>query len=203
MNFFYSLFTAIGFCAIVFPAQAAMLSLAQISDYFNGLKTLSADFTQINSDGSSARGKLLIWRPGRMRFEYEFPLANLVLASSGQLAIFDNKSNQPPIQYPLGRTPLKVILQRTVNFQAAKMVTGHSYDGKFTRVVTQDPYHPEYGVVDLIFSDAPIRLQEWVLTDDTGSQTVLKLGTQIQGLPLTKRMFSISAEIAARGIGKN
>ena len=203
MNKIYNLLAILGLCALTLPAHSAMLSLAQISEYFNGLKTLKSDFTQINNDGSTVGGTLFIWRPGRMRFEYDPPLANLVLASSGQLAIFDNKSNQPPTQYPLVRTPLKVILQRNVNLGSARMVTGHSYDGTFTRVKTQDPDHPEYGMVDLVFSDAPIKLREWLLVDDMGNETRLKLGVQVEGLPLPHRLFSIGAEINDRSLAQN
>ena len=71
------------------PAQAEKLSLDAISSYINGLKTAEAEFRQINADGSTSSGRVLIERPGRMRFEYAPPDLTLVLASAGQVAIFD------------------------------------------------------------------------------------------------------------------
>ena len=47
---------------------AAPLSLADISRYLNGLTAASADFTQINADGSVETGRLYLRKPGRARF---------------------------------------------------------------------------------------------------------------------------------------
>jgi hypothetical protein len=51
-----------------------------ISAYLNGLTTVEADFTQVNSDGTISTGKIYIKRPGRVRFEYGPPDRSLVIA---------------------------------------------------------------------------------------------------------------------------
>ena len=95
------------FClALAFPALAEKLSLNEISAYLNSIQTATADFTQINDDGSIVKGRIYIQRPGRVRFEYAPPEKSLVMAGSGTVAVFDAKSNQPPEQYPLTKTPL-------------------------------------------------------------------------------------------------
>ena len=124
-------------------ALAEKLPLDTLSKYLNGLTTAEADFTQVNSDGSVSTGKIFIKRPGRVRFEYAPPDKSLVLASAGQVAVFDGKSNQAPEQYPLKRTPLNLILADNVNLARAKMVVGHKSDATSTSVVAQDPEHPE------------------------------------------------------------
>lgn len=93
-------------------SAAEKLSLNEISKYLNALKSAKGAFTQINDDGTISTGTIYIRRPGRARFEYNPPDEALVVAGGGQLAIFDNKSNQPPEQYPLKRTPLNLILRK-------------------------------------------------------------------------------------------
>jgi outer membrane lipoprotein-sorting protein len=93
-------------------AMAEKLSLAGISTYLQGLKTLEAQFTQINSDQSISTGRLYLHRPGRARFEYNPPDQALVIAGGGAVAIFDLKTGQLPDQFPLKRTPLWVGAQR-------------------------------------------------------------------------------------------
>ena len=98
------------------PALADKLSLNAISQYLNGIQTATTDFTQVNDDGSLSTGKLSIKRPGRMRFDYNAPEKLLVMAGGGQVGIFDGKSNVKTAErYPLARTPLNLILERTVN----------------------------------------------------------------------------------------
>ncbi|PTW51565.1 MULTISPECIES: LolA family protein [Rhodovulum] len=176
------------------PVLADPIPLSSLSAYLNSFETAQADFTQINADGSISTGVLSIKRPGRARFEYAPPDKALVMAGGGQVAVFDEKSNQPPEQYPLKRTPLNLILERQVDLGRARMVVGHEEDGSSTRVVAQDPEHPEYGTITLVFTNEPIELRQWIVTDETGSQTTVVLGELKTGMPLGARLFNIIQE---------
>ncbi|HEY6918956.1 MAG TPA: outer membrane lipoprotein carrier protein LolA [Tabrizicola sp.] len=182
-----------------FPAAAEKIPLATLSAYLNSLTTAEADFTQVNSDGSISTGKIYINRPGRVRFEYAPPDRSLVIAGGQQVAIFDAKSNQPPEQYPLKRTPLNLILAKDIDLGRAKMVVGHSDDGTSTRVTAQDPENPEYGTIELVFTDNPVELRQWVITDDLGQQTTVILGEMNKGGKMKASLFDITAETAKRG----
>ena len=184
--------------ALAFPAMADKIPLKDLSGYLNSLSTAEADFTQINADGTIATGKLFIKRPGRARFEYAPPDKSLVLAGGGQVAIFDAKSNQPPEQYPLKRTPLNLILAENIDLARAKMVVGHVEDGTSTRVKAQDPDNPEYGSIELVFTANPVELRQWVITDDVGSQTTVILGDMVKGATFPASLFSITSEADKR-----
>lgn len=185
---------------LALPATAAKLSLAELSQYLNSLGTVEGEFTQINPDGTLATGTIRISRPGKVRFEYAPPDRTLVLADGQVVAVFDPKSNQPPEQYPLRRTPLSVILAPTVDLGKARMVVAHVEDGPATRVTAQDPDHPEYGRIDLVFTANPTELRQWVITDDGGNQTTMVLGEMRKGARLAARLFDIDAEAQARGV---
>lgn len=200
MNRRTAILAPLAFLALGTPALADKLSLKALSSYLNGLATLEADFTQVNADGSVSTGRIFIKRPGRVRFEYAPPDKSLVLASAGQVAIFDGKSNTPPEQYPLTKTPLNLILAENVNLGQAKMVVGHRADGTSTRVTAQDPKHPEYGTIELVFTDNPVELRQWIITDDLGQQTTVILGAMKKGANYGTRLFSIQAELTKRGL---
>ena len=178
------------------PAAATPLSLAELSRYLNGLTTAETSFTQVNADGTISTGTLYIQRPGRMRFEYAPPDSNLVLASAGAVAVFDVKSNQPPEQYPLRRTPLNLILAPQIDLGRAHMVTGRREDGPATVITAQDPEHPDYGTIQLVFTADPVELRQWVVTDDTGAQTTVILGKLVKGKSYPDSLFSISLTAA-------
>jgi len=182
----------------VLPAVAEKLSLGEISRYLNGLTTLEAEFTQINADQTISTGRILIHRPGRARFEYAPPDESLVIAGGQQLAVFDGKSNTGPEQYPLRETPLNLILERNVDLARSGMVVGHAYDGTATTVTAQDPDHPEYGNIQLMFTADPVELRQWVITDNGGAQTTVILGELETGMRFNTATFSIAAEISKR-----
>lgn len=179
--------------AMASGARAQQISLNEISRYLNSFQSAQSAFTQINPDGSVSTGTLYIKRPGRVRFEYDPPEQSLVLAGGGSVAIFDPRSNQNPERYPLSQTPLKIILQQNVDLSRANMVTGHTTDGPATIVTAQDPEHPEYGSIQLKFTGNPTELRQWVITDDTGTQTTVVLDSMSTGVGINDTLFNIQA----------
>jgi len=177
--------------ALASPAAADRLSLSQISSYFNGFRTAQGEFTQINDDGTISTGRLYIKRPGRVRFEYDPPESTLVVADGDTVGIVDPKSNTSPEGYPLHRTPLKIILSNKVDLSAERMVTGHASDGKTTTIRAQDPKNPEYGSIELVFTDNPVELRQWVINDNAGSRTTVVLGDLKTGMRLANDRFVI------------
>jgi outer membrane lipoprotein-sorting protein len=177
------------------PATAAELSLNAISDYLNAMTTAKAPFTQVNDDGTLSTGTLYIKRPGRLRFEYDPPEDLLVMAGGGTIGIFDGKANRGKAErYPLSETPLNLILERRVDLGRRNMVVGRSYDGTATTVIAQDPDHPEYGRIALKFTDNPVELRQWIVTDGQGATTTVILGGLRPAGELSSFLFNIKNE---------
>lgn len=198
MSLRLALLAPLALAAFLRPAVAEPIPLSDLSAYLNGLGTAEAAFTQINADGSKATGKVYIRRPGRVRFEYAPPDSTLVLASGGQVAIFDGKSNQPPEQYPLKKTPLNLILAEKVDLGRARMVTGVTEEGGTTRVRAEDPENPEYGSIELVFTANPVELRQWVIRDEAGYETTVILGEMTKGGTLPASLFNIASEAQTR-----
>ena len=176
-------------------ARAQEIPLDRISDYLNSITTAEAKFRQKNDDGSISTGKLTMHRPGRMHFDYDDPLDVLVLASAGQIGIFDGSSNLKQAErYPLNQTPLNLILERNVDLANRRMVRQHSFDGKDTSVIVQDPKRRELGYIDLKFADNPMRLVGWRTVDGGGVTTLLRFTDLKLGGQYPPQMFSINQE---------
>lgn len=191
---------ALTLAALPVPALAQPIPLAELSAYFNGFRTAEASFTQINPDGTLATGRLMIHRPGRVRFEYDPPERNLVLAAAGSVNVFDHRGNAGPSVYPLNRTPLNLILADRVDLNRARMVVRHFAEGPTTSVVAQDPDNPDYGQIRLVFSAEPVELRQWVVTDDLGRETTVILGQLQLGGDLSSALFDVERELTARGV---
>lgn len=183
--------------ALAAPALAQQLSLDEISAYLNGFSTGQGGFTQINADGTISTGTIWIKRPGRIRFEYAPPDEAMFIAGGGQVAIFDPRSNEGPERFPLNQTPLSIILEENVDLGRRNMVTGHTSDGTTTTVTAQDPDHPEYGSIQLVFTANPVELRQWLVVDDTGTATTVILNDVATGMNIGDRQFNIQAEMDA------
>lgn len=193
-----SIIAAAVFTLYASAVSAQQLSLSQISAYLNQLQTAQGGFTQINEDGTLFTGQIFIKRPGRIRFEYNPPSESMVMASGGQLAIFDARSNTGPERYPLNQTPLSIILAPNVDLERARMVTNVVSDGTATTVTAQDPDNPQYGNIQMVFTANPVELRQWIVTDDLGVETTVILNDLISGGALRDILFNIRAEIRNR-----
>lgn len=177
------------------PALAQRIPLDRISEYLNTLTIAESPFTQVGDDGSILTGRIIIRRPGRLRFEYDPPNETLVIASAGTIGIFDPNSNvRNAERYPLRRTPLKLILEKDVDLARRSMVVGHDFDGTATTVMAQDPEAPELGRLEMKFTDNPVELRQWVVIDGAGSTTTVILSglTARESVPFG--IFDIDAE---------
>ena len=86
--------------------------------YLTNFDTLESDFIQINNDGETNTGKILITRPGKIRIQYnENPL--LIISDGKRLATI-NKSIQNITYYNLKDIPVSLLLYK--NFEKEKIL---------------------------------------------------------------------------------
>ena len=175
-----------------FPAVAEKLSIAEIENYLRALDTAEARFEQINSDQSRSKGTLYLDRPGKARFEYDAPAKAKVIVSQKTVVVFDGRSNQAPEQYPLSKTPLKLVLSKRVKLAGSNQIVSHKYDAGLTKLTLMDPKTPKAGKVELRFSDAPAALTSWVITDQFGERTAVELSQMKTGMKLSSRLFDLN-----------
>ena len=180
------------------PVAAEKISLNEISSYFNAMTTAEAQFLQITDTGETSTGRLFIRRPGRIRFEYDPPEATLVVVGGGQVAVFDPKSRDEPLRFPLRHSPLNLVLEREVDLAQRDMVVAHFEVESQTAVTLQDPENPDYGFIQLIFNDNPVQLHQWVVQDNSGGQTHIILDSLTEGGKLSNILFNIQHEMRKR-----
>ena len=180
-------------CFMTHPSFAEKISLSNISDYINGLKMVEADFEQVNSDGSIDAGKLYIRRPGKMRLEYEAPNNALVIAGAGSVAIFDDKTKNGPTIFPLKKTPLNLLLKKDVNLMENKMISEHTEKNENTFIVVQDPERLSQGKIEMVFSNQPILLESWTITNQSNQKTKIMLNNLHEVARIPLYLFNITA----------
>jgi len=180
------------------PVRAEKISLSNLSSYLESIKKVSGSFTQINSDKTVSTGRIFLFRPGRMRMEYKTPDNSLVIVGGSQIAVFDSKSNTHPRVFPLRKTPLKILLEKKINLKTSDIIIRHEEVENSTVVVLQDPKLSSYGSLKLVFTDHPVTLREWVITNEMSDQTVLKFKHFINQPNMSSNKFNISLEIDNR-----
>lgn len=167
-----------------------MRDLARISNYLNGITTLEGDFVQVGPDGQLSEGQFYLRRPGRLRFEYEPPNPALVVADGFWVGVYDTRMNTLD-RYPLGNTPLELLLRERVDLRAEGAVQSIERGEGVIRVKAIEPDKPDRGSITMIFADNPLELRQWVVVDSQGLTTTVALSEMRTNVQLDPNLFFI------------
>lgn len=156
--------------------------------YLNALKTLSGDFTQTNSKGSTVTGTIQISRPGKMRLTYNSPSSLLIVANGKWLITKDTESDQ--VDYvSLDKTPAAFILRPHIRFSGDVEITNVVPKGELTEISLIRKEEPDAGYITLVFQDNPIALKEWSVIDAQGVETRVTLSNLKSNVQLPADLF--------------
>ena len=164
--------------AIVLAAPAAAsdsADMAKLKAHIGGVHTMTANFTQIDSRGRSSAGKMILERPGKVRFEYGS--GDLLLVANGKtLTLIDYQVGQKS-SWPLNRTPLGVLLSSSPDLKGRAQIVPSS-NSNVVSVRARDP--SQYGSLTLVFmrsGSAPggLQLYGWTAIDGQNRRTTVKL----------------------------
>ena len=166
--------------------------LDSISTYLRGVENLEGGFLQIGPDGSLAEGKFYLRRPGRLRFEYSPPAKLLVVADGTWVAVQDGFS--PVQRYPLGSTPLGLLLDKKPDLADGARVLGIEHEPGLLRVTLADGSGKAPGKITLVFDQPVLALRQWIVTDAQGLETTVALRSVQSGVRADNALFVLKDE---------
>jgi outer membrane lipoprotein-sorting protein len=184
------------------PLSAADQALvSQAEAYLNDQKGLTANFLQVAADGSTRTGKAWLERPGKMRFEYDPPDKQLLVAGFGLLVYYDPDLNQTT-NIPLGSTPLGILLAKHVDLTSGNVtVTAVSRQPGEDDITLIRRGKAAQGSLMLVFGTDPLELRQWVVTDAQGKQTRVSLYDIVPGGPYPDSLFQQNSDTSPIGDG--
>lgn len=163
-------------------------ALSRISAYLNSLHAVKARFVQVGPNGGVRTGTAILQRPGKMRFQYDKPDQQLVVAGFGLLVYHDPKLNQTT-NIPLSATPLGILLAKHVTLSGAVTVTNVSTPPGEIEATLVRTGKAAQGHLTLIFSTDPLTLRQWRVTDAQGRTTQVTLYNLHKIKPLPNKAF--------------
>ena len=172
---------------VLTPADQTLIS--QVETYLNKQTGLTANFLQVAADGSTRTGKAWLERPGKMRFEYDPPDKQLLVAGFGLLVYYDPQLDQTT-NIPLGSTPLGILLAEHVNLTSAGVVvTNMQVQPGEDDITLIRKDKAGAGSLTLVFGTNPLELRQWVVVDAQGRQTRVSLYDVVPGGPYPDSLF--------------
>lgn len=169
-------------------SDAEKADLKRISAYLNTIKSVQGRFLQVGGDGKQEQGDFYLKKPGRIRFEYQKPNPNLVIADGSTVAV-QNAALHTTDRYPLTNSPLQLLLSDNIDLASDKRIAAVKHEPGALSMTARDTM----GRITLSFADsgAGLELRQWDVVDAQGSHTTIVVNEMREAADIPPRLFVI------------
>lgn len=177
------------FCAPAGAGQALPPSVQKAQEYLQTLSTAQARFLQTAQDGSQVLGTFYLNRPGKLRFEYDPPVQDFVVADGAFIFFYDGQMKEQS-NAPIGQTLADFLLRRDLRLDGDIKVSNVASNGGLLQITLVQAEDPGAGSLTLGFEENPMKLKKWRVTDATGNITEIELFQMQTGIALAGDLFT-------------
>ena len=182
------------------PQETAALNA--ISAKLGAVTTMNGEFVQFGPTGDRSEGKFFLERPGKVLFQYDPPTPISVI-SDGKSVLIHDKNLQTYDIWPLSKTPLKFLLDSTLDLAASERVESVTVEPDLVRVVVVDDSRFGGGRLTLFFDAVTNELRQWTVTDEQGLETTVAIYNVEVGNELSQKIFRIDYSAATNSRREN
>lgn len=174
-------------------AQTAT-ELSKIENYLNNMKTLTADFVQMASNGTNSEGKIYIEKPSKIRMEYAEPTSVLIVGN-GDYVVFNDKELDQVTNIDYEDIPATMILSNTIKIGDNSLrVIDYYKDSGMTSITLEYAKSKDVGPITLVFSNSPFELKQWKIIDPQNVEVTLSLYNTETDQKLDANLFKFTKE---------
>ncbi|MEE2996256.1 MAG: outer membrane lipoprotein carrier protein LolA [Pseudomonadota bacterium] len=162
--------------------------IARVEKYLNSVESLRSKFIQLSSGGRFAEGNIYIERPKKMRLEYTRPSNIQVYANGFWIAHVDTEL-ETVSHAPLELTPAGLLVRDRIELSGKIIVRRITRSSNMLSIEIVQVDEPESGKFVMTFTDTPIALRKWVVTDAQGVSTSITLVAPEFNVAIPHRLF--------------
>lgn len=162
--------------------------ITAVESYLSTLKTAKSRFVQTTHDGTQLVGTFYLSRPGKLRFEYDDPIEDFVVADGLFLYFFDAELGEQS-NIPIGHSLADFVLRKDIDLQKDVDVQSVQRSADLLQLKLVQKGDPEAGSLTLGFRENPMSLKKWRVTDPQGLITEVELFYLKEGEELDKDLF--------------
>lgn len=159
-----------------------------VEAYFNDLKTMKARFIQTSNSGDQVAGDFMLQRPGRMRFEYDDPIKDFIVADGLFIYYYDGQLKEQK-NAPISQSLADFFLRKTLKLSGDVKVTDIKRSKGLLQVTVVQAKDPKAGSITFGLTEKPMALKKWRIVDATGAITEIELFEAVTGIKFKSGIF--------------
>lgn len=168
--------------------KASSADVAKVEAYLQNLKVAQARFVQTTHNGEQLVGTFSLKRPGKLRFEYDPPIKNFVVADGAFIYFYDGVLEEQT-NAPIGTTLADFFLRKNFSFTDGLIVKDAKRAGGLLQVQVVQSDDPDGGSLSFAFTENPLELKKWRVIDAQGMITEVELFHIKQDVALDSKLF--------------
>lgn len=164
--------------------------------FVDDLQSYRADFRQtvVDAEGrmvEEARGELSFRRPGRFRWDYQYPYEQLIVADGERFWIYDPDLEQVTVRSADNRSPMALLDGTTTLREAFEIISEPNADpgAQGLQWVRLQPLEPEGDFETVRIGLTGGKLLVMVIEDAFGQVTTIELGGGVRNPSLDEQLF--------------
>lgn len=165
--------------------------IANVENYLNNLKTLSAQFVQTASNGSSADGRIFIAKPNKIKMDYDEPTSVLIVGN-GDYIVYNDKELDQVTNIDYEDIPASLLLTDKVEIDGKNLKVTDFYKDSGTTEMTLEYAKGSTGPITLVFSNQPFELKQWKIVDPQSIEVSISLYNVQKDEPIADKTFRFS-----------
>jgi len=193
---------------VLLPAAALASGVERFQAYLRTTQTARADFEQKVFDREKklvqqSKGSFSFLRPGRFRWSYAQPYAQLIVGDGARVWIYDEDLNQVTVRAmarALGSTPAALLAGAADVERAFELSDAGSRDG--LEWLEAKPREREAGFERIRLGMGTAGVQAMELADHFGQTTVLRFSNIVRNPPLEPSTFRFTPPKGADVLGE-
>lgn len=188
MRFILAFLFLFAFLPSVHAQEASLPETVEVEAYLNGITTLKARFIQTVSGGQQMAGDFYLKRPGKMRFQYDPPITDFIVADGIFIYYYDEQLKQQSSAL-ISKSVADFFLRKNLSLSGDLRVADIKRDGALLQVTLDQAKDPLGGSLTLGFTENPLQLKKWRIVDPQGVVTEVELFNLETGIALDANLF--------------
>ncbi len=168
--------------------DASVEDIERAEKYLQDMKTARARFVQTTHGGTQLVGTFYLSRPGKLRFDYDPPIENFVVAD-GLFIYFYDAELEEQTNAPIKTTLANFFLRKNFSFTDDLIVKDAKWAAGLLQIKVVQADEPDAGSITFAFSKDPFELKKWRVIDAQNMITEVELFYLKTGIKLDKNLF--------------
>ncbi|PCJ03220.1 MAG: outer membrane lipocarrier LolA family protein [Alphaproteobacteria bacterium] len=165
---------AVPLVSVAAEKQVDTKAIDRAEKYLQDMKTAQARFVQTTHNGAQLVGTFYLQRPGKLRFEYDPPMEDFIVAD-GVFIYFYDAVLEEQTNAPIQSTLANFFLRKNFSFDGDLMVKDAKYAGGLLQIRVVQADDQDAGSITFAFSEKPFELKKWRVVDGQGMITEIEL----------------------------